>query len=178
MEKISCINLRIYSLLIAVLIVASNYAQDLNNPLDAILKSNDKSIKTVIDAFEKYEIQVIYTQVDRDSLNFPYLKTYRFNADAYNYFYPASVVKLPVALLALEKLNSLKKRHKELTRKSNFKISDSFNFDKLNNKEIKNSDNSIEKCIKEIFVVSDNKAFNDLYEFLGSNKINKSLENK
>ena len=55
-------------------------------------------------------MQIIYTQIDRgkkDKDKFK-LTDHYFNVDPDNYFYPASTVKLPVAILALQKLNELK----------------------------------------------------------------------
>ncbi len=55
-----------------------------------------------------YRLQIIYTQVNRDANNRPILKHYAFRLDTNEYFYPASVVKLPLAVLALEKVNRLR----------------------------------------------------------------------
>ncbi|HVG42582.1 MAG TPA: hypothetical protein VM888_13300, partial [Chitinophagaceae bacterium] len=52
-------------------------------------------------------IQVIYTQINRDLNNTPSFKTFYFNVDSGLYFYPASTVKLPVAALALQRINEL-----------------------------------------------------------------------
>src|SRR5258708_40352566 len=53
------------------------------------------------------EIQIIYTQITRDANNRPTFSSFYFNVDSSRYFYPASTVKLPLALLSLEKLNQL-----------------------------------------------------------------------
>lgn len=50
----------------------------------------------------------MYTQIDRDAQNKPHFKTFTYRLKPHEYFYPASTVKLPAALLALEKLNNLK----------------------------------------------------------------------
>jgi hypothetical protein len=54
---------------------------------------------------DSFRVQIIYTQIDRDPRNNPSFKSYYFNVDSTKYFYPASTVKLPVALLALQKIN-------------------------------------------------------------------------
>ena len=54
-----------------------------------------------------YDVQIVYTQINRDAQNRPSFKTYRYQVDKDRYFYPASTVKLPAVLLALEKLNGL-----------------------------------------------------------------------
>ncbi|MBL7794067.1 MAG: hypothetical protein JNK77_17190, partial [Saprospiraceae bacterium] len=45
----------------------------------------------------KYDIQVIYTQIDRDANNYPTFTSYRWGVDPKRYFYPASTVKMPAA---------------------------------------------------------------------------------
>src|SRR5690606_35983719 len=55
----------------------------------------------------KYRLQIIYTQINRDKNNKPVLKNYYFNYDPELYFNPASMVKMPLAFLSLQKLNEL-----------------------------------------------------------------------
>jgi hypothetical protein len=57
-----------------------------------------------------YEIQIRYTQIDRDQNNQPKFTTLSWNEHD-NYFYPASSVKLPVAFAALQKFGEVKKTH-------------------------------------------------------------------
>src|ERR1700754_1497709 len=59
---------------------------------------------------DSLRIQVIYTKIDRDNKNNPHFTDYTFNLDADKYFYPASTVKMPIAFLALEKLNHLSEK--------------------------------------------------------------------
>ena len=65
--------------------------------LDSVLKHTDS-----------LGIQIIYTQVDRSRKGKPLFTDYFFHHTPAVYFYPASTVKLPVAILALQKLNELK----------------------------------------------------------------------
>ena len=53
-------------------------------------------------------IQILYTQIDRDKNNIPHFKEFSYRLNADEYFYPASTVKFPLSVLALEKLNNLK----------------------------------------------------------------------
>src|SRR5476651_1788479 len=53
------------------------------------------------------EVQIVYTQIDRDKNNVPHFTSYSYRLNANHYFYPASTVKLPTAIFALEKLNEL-----------------------------------------------------------------------
>ena len=75
-------------------------------PLSDALASQSPLIKKVMDSLENYEIQIKFTQIDQQGEKVVFTD-YDFQVNANNYFYPASSVKLPVAVLALEKLNSL-----------------------------------------------------------------------
>ena len=70
------------------------------------LSSQDPKIKNVMDNLEAHEVQIRYTQIDRrnDSIIFT---DFDFQVDENNYFYPASTVKFPAAVAALEKLNEI-----------------------------------------------------------------------
>src|SRR5688572_19048030 len=79
-----------------------------DNLLKNILKSTKHDILThVLQQKDSFRVQIIYTQIIRDKNNRPTFQNYYFNVDSNLYFNPASTVKLPLALLALEKLNTL-----------------------------------------------------------------------
>jgi len=122
------------------------------------------------------EVQILYTQIDRDENNQPHFTSYSYRLDANHYFYPASTVKLPTAIFALEKLNELK--IKGLTIKSVMKTDSSFAGETKLVKDslAANGLPSIEQYIKEILLVSDNFAYNRLYEFVGRGEINDKLK--
>src|SRR5439155_4228879 len=69
--------------------------------------NNSKELVQVLQHPQTYRLQIIYTQVNRDKHNVPMFKNYYYNYDPDLYFNPASTVKLPLALLALEKLNMM-----------------------------------------------------------------------
>lgn len=123
-------------------------------------------------------VQIIYTQINRDRNNLPVLTNYYFNVNPNKYFYPASTVKMPVALLALEKLNQLKVEG--LSRKSTMITESAYSgqTNVYNDPTSEDGRPSIEHYVKKIFLVSDNDAFNRLYEFLGQEYINEQLHNK
>jgi hypothetical protein len=135
-------------------------------------------LKSVFDKPEKYKVQVIYTQIDRNDKNDPEFTDFNFHLDDGMYFYPASTVKLPISILALEWLNEQKREG--LNRESIMftdsvrpsqvpAFYDSSSFNKLP---------SIEHYIKKILLVSDNDAFNRLYELLGQDYINSKMKEK
>ena len=75
--------------------------------LDELLRSKPEQFATVLDDAERYRLQILYTQIDRDADNKPSFRSFGYRLDADEYFYPASTVKLPTAALALEKINRL-----------------------------------------------------------------------
>lgn len=109
-----------------------------------------------------YEVQILYSEVIRDSDGKVTFKEDSFQVDDNNYFYPASSVKFPIAILTLEKLNenSLIDRNTEFVA-GNDSIRTTFSNE-----------------IKKIFAVSDNDAYNLLFEYLGKDYINKRLHDK
>src|SRR5690349_9274049 len=73
-------------------------------------KNNNPVFRLVTGNPSKYRLQVIYTQINRDKSNKPVFTNYYFNYDTELYFNPASMVKMPLAFLSLEKLNTLNKK--------------------------------------------------------------------
>ena len=77
--------------------------------LEQLIRKNASAfLQSVLDQPDTFQYQLIYTKIDRDKKNHPRFKNFYFNIDRNRYFNPASMVKLPVALIALEKLNELK----------------------------------------------------------------------
>ena len=67
-----------------------------------LLKENTEELGPAGSDLKGYETQIIYTQIDRDENNTPRFTAHHFNVDEYRYFYPASTVKMPTAVVALE----------------------------------------------------------------------------
>lgn len=144
--------------------------------LKKLMESKPAIFSAVLNHPDKNQIQILYTQVNRDSKNKPSFKTFSYNLDPYHYFYPASTVKLAAVIFALEKVNRLKS--KGLTRYSTM-ITDSAFKDQtkvLTDTSAKNKLPSIAHYIKKILLTSDNDAFNRLFEFIGRAEINKKLK--
>lgn len=143
--------------------------------LENLLKQYPE-FRKILQNKDSFKIQIIYTQIDRDARNNPSFKNYYFNVDSTKYFYPASTVKLPVALLALQKLNEL--RLPELDKKSTLITENDYSGQTAVYNDPTTSDGkpSVANYVKKIFLVSDNDAFNRLYEFLGQEYINQRLQ--
>jgi hypothetical protein len=128
--------------------------------LDFALASKDKRLTEVFKSEKDYQVQILFAEVNRtaETVN---LKEYRYQVDDNNYFYPASTVKFPIAVMSLEQLNQ-----KGIDYRTSYKlVSDTLV-------------TSFKKSVEEIFAVSDNVAFNRLYEFLGKDYINTTIHSK
>jgi hypothetical protein len=123
----------------------------------------------------RYRLQVIYTQIDRTAGNKPRFTQHRLNVDPAVYFYPASTVKLPVALLALQRVNEL--ASSGLSAGSSF-ITEAASPGQLpvfNDPSTPDGRPTVAQYIRKILLVSDNDAYNRLFEFLGPDYINEAL---
>ena len=140
-----------------------------------LLKQYPQFFDSILAKKKEMGVQIIYTQIDRRKNGNARFTDHYFNVDTENYFYPASTVKLPVAILALQKLNELKKSGLD---KNTTMITDTAYSGQTvvyNDPTTVDGRPTIAHYIKKILLVSDNDAFNRLYEFLGQEYINNSL---
>lgn len=128
---------------------------------DWISSSDDQYIQKVISDPAAFELQIHYSR--RSLANQTEFEDYQFSY-ALNqkkpYFYPASTVKLPASIFALEKLNEFENINRDtpfLVQGDTLPISTA-------------------RCIEQIFAVSDNKANNLLFEFLGADYYNRRFK--
>ena len=150
-----------------------------HTPLEQALIDAEFKVKKVLDLADEHEVQIRYTQIRRGENNLPEFTTYSLFEDSETYFYPASTAKLPVAALALQRLRELQAEGVAIDRNTPFHIRD------RNNHPIALEDStalsrtlSIAHLIKKIFLVSDNDAYNYLFDFLGTDYINSQLRGK
>jgi hypothetical protein len=145
------------------------------NLLQKLMKSRPAAFQQLLDNPGQYDIQIIYTQVDRDEKGFPHFKQHSYQLDKNHYYYPASMVKMPIALLAMEKLNKLK--IKGLDKYSTMK-SGAASLPQTAAETDSTAANglpSVAHYAKKLFIVSDNDASNRLYEFVGQQALNEGL---
>lgn len=149
-----------------------------NNLIEKLLFENYRQFEDVIKNIDTFEVQIIYTQIDRDKNNLPTFTTHNYRVNPRYYFYPASTVKLPAAILAMEKINNL--NIPGLNKYTSLKV------DSTRDRQIavvKDSTSetglpSIAHYVKKVFLVSDNDAYNRLYEFMGQSALNENLHKK
>lgn len=127
---------------------------------------------------DSFQYQIIYTEINRDQHNRPQFKNHYLHVDRNRYFNPASTVKLPTALIALEKLNIFRKPGLDIY--TTMLTDNSFSGQTAVSKDTSavNGLPSIANYVKKIFLVSDNDAYNRLYEFTGQDQLNGLLRNK
>jgi hypothetical protein len=144
--------------------------------LEKLLKEKGSAqLKGILEKPDTYRFQLIYTKINRDKKNHPNFEHYTYRLNKEEYFNPASMVKMPLAFLALEKLNRMKKSG---VNKYTPMLTDSIMGSQtkvLSDSTSANGLPSIDHYIKKVFVVSDNDAYNRLYEFLGQQYINERL---
>ncbi|MEL5996511.1 serine hydrolase [Hymenobacter segetis] len=125
----------------------------------------------------QYELQIIYTQINRDAQNHPTFTPHTYHLNPQQYFNPASLVKLPVVALSLEKLNDLHKpginRRTIMATGTAYRCQTPVPF-----AAPADSDRTatVGNYIKRMLLVSDNIAYNRLYEFLGQRPLNQRLQ--
>ena len=182
----STITIKIKVLLTGVLFILylvigciPNFEKDQNVLTQLLNNSKDSLIQKIYSNKSIHEIQIIYTQIIRDREGNPNFKEFSYQENPKCYFYPASTVKLPVAILALEKLRRLRRQGIEITPESPFEILDE-NHNTLSVLDSTHPDGklTISHLIKKLFLVSDNQAYNYLFDFLGRDSINESLAKK
>lgn len=132
------------------------------NILQEALASDNPKIKNVMSKPDDFELQIIYTQIFRDKNNKVTFKDFTYHLNADNYYYPASTVKFPIAILALEKLKAIENTSKD----TQYIIEGQP--DKLRFSEE----------ISKVFAVSSNEASTHLLEFIGFDYLNENMKAK
>ena len=153
------------------------------NLLEKLMREQPAKFQQILAPQNPYEVQILYTQIDRDAQNRPRFTTYQYSVDTSRYFYPASTVKFPAVLLALEKINELNKKlpKNQQINKYTTLLTDSAFAAQTSAKSDTSAPNglpSVGHYAKKILLVSDNDAYNRLYEFIGQQEFNQKLRAK
>ena len=151
-----------------LLLIGCSFRSD---PIISVLKKDD-FLRSIIKDKDKYEIQILYTEVSKNTLGQTEFTDFQFQLNDKKYFYPASTIKLPITVMTLSKINELRAAGSNISLKSKITLSS------INNKKeiiIKDSITSFQNLIADVFLVSDNSASNVLIDFLGYNYFNSSM---
>ncbi|MDA9627542.1 class A beta-lactamase-related serine hydrolase [Flavobacteriaceae bacterium] len=139
--------------------------------------SKESIIKKVQSDLNTHEVQILYTRIHRDSSGLPKFERHNFQVNSKQYFYPASTVKFPVAILALQKIRKLQSQGFPITADTPFTVLFSENLIVKTDSTHPKNKLTIAHLIKKIFLVSDNAAYNYLFDFIGSDDANNAIHN-
>jgi hypothetical protein len=147
------------------------------DPLAAILTSHP-GLRAVVDEAPRYRVQAVLGVVEERPGGRPELVQHTFRADA-EYLYPASTVKLFAAVAALETLAALRRdTGLEIDVDTPLVFHPLFAGELREDTDPTNLVNgrfTVRHEIRKLFLVSDNEAFNRLYELVGPDGIAASL---
>lgn len=143
-----------------------------------LFKQYPKYFDSILANKKKNNVQIIYTRIDRDKNNRPEFKNFYFNRHSAKYYYPASTVKLPLVLLALQRLTEL--NIAGLDKYSTYITESAYSGQTPVYNEPNSPDGkpTIAQYIKQVLMVSDNNAANRLYEMMGQKYVNDELQRK
>lgn len=142
--------------------------------LDSLMRQELSQYRQLLADPSAYRLQVAYTRVDRDQTQKPTLSHFYYRLGR-EYIYPASTVKLPMAILSLKKLEQLSV--------SGLEKNSVFHNDSLSpcrpavfaDSSSPGGKPSLENYIKKMLLVSDNTAFARCYDFVGFHEAHRSL---
>ena len=118
----------------------------------------------------RFELQILHTRIDRRPGAAPLLTHFQHGVAPERWFAPASLVKLPVAALALERVAELADRG--VDRDTTMLLRGPPRCAQSAAAESE----SVARAIRRMFVVSENEPYNRLYELLGQDRIHARLE--
>ena len=166
----------------------SGLAQSKNSPiLTSILeKASAGPAQQVLKDPDTYRLQIIYTQIDRNKKGEPRFTHHTFLVDPDKYFNPASMVKMPLAFLAMEKLNQLSSPRKNepgvpaLNRDTRIMFDSSYSRQVAMRKDASapGEISTIGHLVKRAFLISENDPYNRFYQFMGQGPTNQILQTK
>ena len=168
MKKIAC------CFLLLLLFSCYNYEYQNNHFFYDIFNKYTSEGDSLQHLLNDYEVQLLYTHIDRDENNRPLFSVYGFRVDPNTYFYPAGAARLFVAALTLERLNEL--NIENLDRNTLMEVEDSLKIYDFDNKMTQAK--SPGAYIEDMLIRGDNSAFDRLYDFLGQQYLNEKLWSK
>ncbi|RAJ10408.1 beta-lactamase family protein [Chitinophaga skermanii] len=137
-----------------------------------LMEKGSPKLKHILQHPDSFQYQIIYTKIDYNRYNTPTLHNYCYAVNKDKYFNPASTVKMPMALMALELMNQ--ERVKGLNKYTRMEVQNA----RTHAASYDSSIPSIAQYIRKVFLVSDNDAYNQLFEFVGLHNANKMLHAK
>ncbi|MEM7354754.1 MAG: serine hydrolase, partial [Acidobacteriota bacterium] len=147
------------------------------NPIETILHSDERFAPLVADP-DRYRLQVLLGLIEPGEDGAPRLVQHGYRLEA-EYFYPASSIKLCAAVAALEEVGRLAEATdlpiEPTTPMIYHPLFDDEVLEAEDPSNLKGGHITIEHEIRKLFLVSDNTAYNRLYELVGQDALNRSM---
>lgn len=150
----------------AILLIAISMNGQKAILIDSLLAHNPLLLQ-VASLPNKYNPQIILTQVNTNKMGERAFTTSYYRALDTAYFYPASVVKLPASIFAMEKIEELNSLEIDFNTRISYASSHSCQTPLVIDEYTNDSTPSVAEFIEKALVVSDNVAYSRLYEFVG-----------
>ena len=147
--------------------------------LAPMLHSVSNQFQAVFASPERFRAQILISEVRTNGWGAKVLKRHGYRVDA-EYFYPASSIKLCAAVAALQTLEQLELEHPGATNllETPIRIAPLFPGDVAQTKDIGNLQGgpiTLGQEIRKLALVSDNQAFNRLYDLIGHSALNENM---
>ena len=152
-------------------------AQRCPNALRQVLRHDTTGLARVLARPDFYRLQISYTRIRRDAAGRPHFRTTGYRLRPREYFYPASTVKLAAAALALQKVRALGSQYPGLSPDSPMLTDSAFAGQTRVRRDTSSASGrpTVGNYLRKALIVSDNDAFNRLYEFVDPEELNHEL---
>ncbi|MDB5268081.1 MAG: hypothetical protein JWP58_1121 [Hymenobacter sp.] len=152
-------------------------AQFRPNALRQMLRHDTTGLGRVLARPGYYRLQISYTRIRRDAAGVAHFKTSGYRVRPRAYFYPASAVKLAAAALALQKMRDLNAPYPALGPDAPMLTDSAFAGQTRARRDTSSASGrpTLAHYVRKALLVSDNDAFNRLYEFVGPQELNREL---
>lgn len=146
--------------------------------MDALLDDMPDRWAPLIENASEHRLQILVGEIVEDEHGNESLVQHAFRPD-HEYFYPASTIKLCAAISALELIEELRDSTAPgLTIDTPVAFHPLFDDEQLDERDASNAYGgtiTIGHEIRKLFLVSDNRAFNRLFELVGHERANESM---
>lgn len=144
--------------------------------LEAILDSGRDRLGAIMDDPAGHRLQIEVTYIDRRRDGVVELHRDHYRSDPEEYFYPASVVKFPIAVAALEWIEDLGKEGVDHHTTMLTDATRASQTPAIEDETAADGRPSIGHYIRKLSIVSDNDASNRLFELVGSDELNRRMQ--
>jgi hypothetical protein len=134
----------------------------------------------IVERADEFRLKIELAVVTEDADGGPTLERHSFDAGP-EYFYPASTVKTCAAIAAALRLREFEAQLNldlPLGLRTPLRFHPLFDGESMESVDATNVDDgtlNLAHAMRKVFLVSDNEAFNHLYEFAGNNRLNRTM---